>query len=242
MRPAHGRPRISATSCGSLHPARCQFFSTFLGCHATSRRQRRRWWRWRPRHLTQRPHQQHDWPSPAPALSGAQQTVPLFIAGITTDTYICVNTWRLSLRSGTNSLNQSRQSTSDIDIYLISDHRFSPCYNDWCRALLVCAAECSALKNGKRSCVLHPQMYPQSDACLQHCNVSRRSHISTGRQTHSLNKTINLQWKSIPKLAVADNNVFRHVIFLSRSEVTPITYWYGLGNRASVRVRFYGYV
>ena len=25
-------------------------------------------------------------------------------------------------------------------------------------------------------------------------------------------------------------------------EVTPITYWSGLGNRASVRVRFYGYV
>ena len=25
-------------------------------------------------------------------------------------------------------------------------------------------------------------------------------------------------------------------------EVTPITYWSGLGNRARVRVRFYGYV
>ena len=29
------------------------------------------------------------------------------------------------------------------------------------------------------------------------------------------------------------------VIFI---EVTPITYWSGLGNRVSVRVRFYGYV
>ena len=26
------------------------------------------------------------------------------------------------------------------------------------------------------------------------------------------------------------------------TEVTPITYWPGLGNRASVRVRFYGHV
>ena len=36
-----------------------------------------------------------------------------------------------------------------------------------------------------------------------------------------------------------DLRVYR-VLFLN--EVTPITYWSGLGNRASVRVRFYGYV
>ena len=35
-----------------------------------------------------------------------------------------------------------------------------------------------------------------------------------------------------------------HVIingFLTNYDVTPITYWSGLGNRVSVRVRFYGY-
>ena len=31
-------------------------------------------------------------------------------------------------------------------------------------------------------------------------------------------------------------------IIIIVNEVTPITYWSGLGNRASVRVRFYGYV